>query len=128
MTTSGLARFMAKPGVARPPKARRKAKSANLFIRVPLQQAATVCNAVGPADTLVWALLLQMAFEVKSLTFKCHNGLMNVFGVSRERKKQALRKLKAAGWLTFDERPKPRRSPTVTLLGVSLPPNVAKDD
>ena len=88
---------------------------ADLFIRVPLKRAEEVCKTAGPQATVVWTLLLYMAWRAKSSRFACPNGLMRQFGICRQTKYRALEKLEAAGIIAVD-RP-PRRSPIVTLLG-----------
>ena len=85
-----------------------------MFVKVPLRWVKAASEATLSGSALaVLILLAHMAWEARSSTFTCPNGLMERHGITREAKRRALVKLEAAGLIAVQRQA--RHSPVVTL-------------
>jgi hypothetical protein len=96
--------------------AARRKKKAERYVRVPLWWIEAAAKAAGSPATLVFIELLHRSWRASSATFAVPNGRLKTLGVSREIKRRVLADLERAGLISVDR--SPRRSPTVTLIGL----------
>lgn len=96
-------------------KARRRETIA--YVQILLQLAAECAKATGTPKAFVWLWLRYEAWNSGGLTISCPDGPMLRHGVSGKVKRQALRRLEAAGLISV-QRP-PGLAPIVTLIGDS---------
>jgi hypothetical protein len=84
------------------------------FVKVPLWWAAEAAKATDTVKVIVWIELLHRSWKTKRATVSLPNGKLEKAGVSRFVKYRVLRKLEAAGLITFEWRC--GKNPLVTLI------------
>lgn len=87
-----------------------------LFIKVPLQWAATASKATRTPKAFIWLLLLHLAWRTKNTTFSFSNQMLRrYYRVSPQTKRRALEELEAAGQISIERQR--GRAPIITLIG-----------
>jgi hypothetical protein len=84
------------------------------FVKVPLSLAAALAKATKTPKAMLWMLLLYEAWRAKGKPFTLSNVKLARYGVNRERKRQALAEMKAAGLIMVEQ--KGKQSPIITFL------------
>jgi hypothetical protein len=82
--------------------ARARRRAANPRIMVRLKSAAAAAQATKSLRLLVWLWLQYEAWRTKSATVTVTNSELEVYGINRERKRQALLALEASGLIQVE--------------------------
>jgi hypothetical protein len=98
----------------KPSAKKRKAKREEAFALVPLARAAEITKCMRAKGTMVWIVLVYLAWKNKSPTVQLSNEAVRRYGVSRHAKYRALITLEAAGIVSVKWRHK--QAPMVTLI------------
>jgi hypothetical protein len=83
-----------------------KRHRADPFVKLPLPLAATIAKATRTLRAMVWILVLYEAWKARGKPFRLSNVKLARYGVNRERKRQALAKMEAAGLITVHQQGK----------------------
>jgi hypothetical protein len=97
--------------------ASRSHRRAELFVKVPLKEAAEAAKALGSAGSaqqlFIWMWLQHMVWWTKSRTFPVSNVALARYGIDKWTKRRALRTFEAARLISVEWRN--RRAPLVTV-------------
>ena len=83
-----------------------KRRRADPFVKLPLPLAAAIATATKTPKAMVWILLLYEAWKAKGKPFTLSNVKLARYGLSRERKRQVLAEMVAAGLITVHQQGK----------------------
>jgi hypothetical protein len=97
-----------------PPARKTRGKKEGGFSKVPLNCATKATQASKTPGSMVLVLLPYLAWKHRSTTFPLSNEILKQYGVGRDAKHRALKRLENAGVIKVDQRGS--GSPIVTLL------------
>jgi hypothetical protein len=85
------------------------------YARVPLDLAGAVARATGGQRMMVWIWLLHRTWQQQTPSVVVSTAALRKYGISRETKRTALKRLEAAGLITVEWRA--NKNPIVSANG-----------